>query len=156
MFFQTPSRHSAPDQVVEDGDFVSGNLWNKMKLLLLISAEQNGLVVAKTLVFPMLAPSSSLKLPSTCTAGEKTLLSPLSSNSTDKTDSLNVKVPTSTKFNLGNTTPELLIPVSMFTRSLLDQKNTNHREPATCRESTTQLFNLFFRTQPFLAPTPRR
>ena len=153
----TPSRLSADTSTTEN----SSPLANSKPLLLpyksLVTAPENGLVsvTPTTPVYRMLVLSYLLNLPSTCTAGVKTLSSPLSSNLTAKTDSRNVKVPTSTKSNLGNTTPELLIPVSTSTPSPLDLKNTNHREPATCPESTTLPFNLFSNAT-LKVPTLRR
>merc|ERR1711988_651160 len=104
----------------------------------------------------MLEHSFLLKLLLTCTAGEKTLLSPPSFNLTVKTDSLNVKVHTSMLSNLSNTTPDILPLVSTSTPSPLDLKNTNLPEHATSPELITPFFNLFFLLEPFPElPLPR-
>jgi hypothetical protein len=88
------------------------------------------------------APHSSLpKQLLTCTAGVKTLSSPLSSNLTAKIASLNVKVLTSTLFNLTNTTAVPLMPVLTFTPSLFAPKNTNLLAHATSPVLTMPSFN---------------
>jgi hypothetical protein len=59
-------------------------------------------------------------------------------------------------FNLTNTTPETLIPESMFTLSLFALRNTNLPDLATSPELITLLFNLFFPTPLLREPRPLR
>ena len=95
-------------------------------------------------VLPMLASSFLPRLHSTCTAGEKTLLSPLSSSLTDRTASLSAKEPTSTLFSLTSTTHATQTLVSMFTHSHFALRNTSHLAHAISPELTTLLFSLLF------------
>ena len=96
---------------------------------------------------PMLVLSSWQKRLLICTAGVKTLSSRRNSNSMVKTDSLNVKVLTSTSFNLINTTLVRQTLVSTFTRLLFVLKNTNRLVLATFRELITPLFSWCCRTR---------
>merc|ERR1711968_210869 len=77
-----------------------------------------------------------LKLLRTCTAGVKIQLLLPSFNLTDKTDSVSVKVVTSTLFSHSNTTPVIQIRVSMYTPLLFAQKNINHLALAISPELT--------------------
>ena len=84
-----------------------------------------------TLVSLMLALSSLPRLPSTCTAGDRTLLSPLSSSLTVRIASLSVRVPTSTLFSLTSTTHVTQTLVSMSTHSHSALRSTSHLVLAT-------------------------
>jgi hypothetical protein len=104
------------------------------------------LLITKSPVSLMLEHSFFPKLPSTCTAGDKTLLLLPSYNLTVKTDSLNAKELTSTLSNLSNTTHATPQLVSIFTHSLFAPKNTNLPEHVISPELITPLFNSFFPT----------
>ena len=102
-------------------------------------------------VYLMLAPSSWLRLPLTCTAGVRILLLLPNYNLMAKTDSASVKAPTSTSFNPTNTTLVLLTLVLTYTRSLFALRSTNLRDRATSPELITLPSNLFFPTPLYLA-----
>merc|ERR1711988_67103 len=77
-----------------------------------------------------------LKLLRTCTAGVKIQLLLPNFNLTAKTDSVSVKVVTSTLFSHSNTTPVIQIRVSTYTPLLFAQKNINHLALAISPELT--------------------
>ncbi len=107
-------------------------------------------------VCPMPAPLSCPNAPSTCTAGVRIPLSPLSSNLTAKTDSPSAKVPTSTSSSLTNTTP--VTPTLVLTSTPLpsDRKSTSHRALAISRALITPLSNWSCLTRPSRVPAPPR
>jgi len=95
-------------------------------------------------------------LPLTCTAGVRTLLSPLSSNLTVKTASPSVRVPTLTWSNPSNTTHVPPMPVSTCTPSPFAPRSTNLLAAATSPELTTLSFNLSFLPELSLVLPPPR
>jgi len=97
-------------------------------------------------------PSNPYNEVKTCTAGAKTLSSPLSSNLTAKTASLSVKDLTSLGSNLTKPTPATLMKVLTFTHSLFALRNTNLPELATSPELIMLLFNSFSVTPPLRVP----
>ena len=153
MLSLTPSRHSVDLNLLLARKPSSPAACSNPMLLSMLPA-----LLAPQLapLYLMLEPSLWLRPPSTCTAGVRTLLLPLSSNLTAKTASLSVKAPTSTKYNPSNTTAALLTPVSTYTPSLSALKSTNLPAPATCPASTTLPSNSYSPTLPYLAPPPLR
>ena len=107
--------------------------------------------VSPTLVFSFL-----LRPLSTCTAGVRTLSSPLSSSLTDRTASLSARAPTSTSFSLTSTTLATPTLVSMSTPSHFALRSTSPLELATSPELTTPLFSSLSLLLPSVEPRPPR
>ena len=83
---------------------------------------------------------SSLNPHSTCTAGVRTLSLPLSSNLTDRTDSLNVKAPTSMLSSHTSTTPDPPDTGIVHSPSHSPEEHQVIRHLQFLQESTTPLF----------------
>jgi hypothetical protein len=97
-----------------------------------------------------------LRLLLPCTAGDKTLLLPLSFSLTDKIASLSVRVPTLTWYSHSSTTHVTQTLVSTYTPSHFALRSTSHLEPVTSPVLTMLLFSLFFPTLLLREPRPLR
>ena len=99
---------------------------------------------------PMPAPSCSLRLPSTSTAGVRTPSSLPSCSSTVRTESPRERVLTSTLFSPSSTTPVLPTLASTYTHSHLGLRSTNPADLATSPESITPLSSWCSPPEPLL------
>ena len=114
----------------------SGPVPDAEALLSSVLPKSNGITKVKelqTLVSLMPEPSSLPRHPLTCTAGDKTLLLLPSFNSTDKTASLSVRVPTSDlvqPFQVHSRTPDTGINVYSFAL-----RPEEHQPSGTCNFS---------------------
>ena len=108
------------------------------------------------LVSPMPAPLCLPRPHWTCIVGARILALLLNYSLTAKTDSLNVKVPTSMWFNPSNTTPAHPILVSTCTPLLFAQKSINQVARAISRELITPYSNWCSHPLLSLVPPPPR